>query len=86
MNTESLNEIPHIAIVLISCKQKSIEGIIRQLNEIGVVKETMLVEGQWNILVKLESFNLDHIRDAIRWNLRNIDGIETTLTLVESES
>jgi len=73
----------NITFVLIICKEESIKCVVEQLSEIDVVKETTLVEGQWNILVKLESNNLDYIRDAIRWKLRKMNSIESTLTLVK---
>jgi len=72
-----------IAFVLIMCKPDSKIDIVDQLVEITVVKEITLVEGPWRIIVKLESSDLNHIRDAIRWKLRKIIGIESTLTLVE---
>jgi len=58
-------------------------SVVNQLNEIDVVKETMLVDGPWRIVVKLQSNSLDHLRDAVQWKLRKIEGIESTLSLVE---
>lgn len=72
-----------IAFVLIMCKQELASIIMEQLDEIDTVKEITKVHGPWRIIVKLESSNLDNIRDAIRYKLRRITGIETTLTLVE---
>jgi len=72
-----------IAFVLIMCKHKSVIRIVEQLDEIDVVKEITEVDGPYRIIVKLESVNLDHIRDAIRYKLRRMTGLESTLTLVE---
>jgi len=69
--------------VLIMCNHESMTSITNQLNEIDVVKETTLVDGPWRIVVKLQSSSLDHLRDAIQWKLRKIEGIESTLSLVE---
>ncbi|MFQ5497998.1 MAG: Lrp/AsnC ligand binding domain-containing protein [Nitrosopumilus sp.] len=71
------------AFVLIMCKSESIAEIVQQMDEIDIVSETTLVEGPWKIIVKLEGKDLDQIREAIRWKLRKITGIESTLTLVE---
>lgn len=65
------------------CKSESIAEIVQQMDEIDIVSETTLVEGPWKIIVKLEGKDLDQIREAIRWKLRKITGIESTLTLVE---
>jgi len=58
-------------------------GIVNQLNEIDVVKETTLVDGPWRIVVKLQSVSLDHIRESVQWKLRKMEGVESTLSLVE---
>jgi len=72
-----------IVFVLIMCNRESMPNIINQLTEIDVVKETTLVDGPWRIVVKLQSTSLDHLRDAIQWKLRKMEGIESTLSLVE---
>ncbi|NNL59112.1 MAG: hypothetical protein HKP31_06600 [Nitrosopumilus sp.] len=71
------------AFVLIMCKHDSATDVTNQLDHIDTVKEITTVDGPWRMIVKLESSNLDHIRDAIRYKLRRISGIETTLTLVK---
>ncbi|MFQ5476870.1 MAG: Lrp/AsnC ligand binding domain-containing protein [Nitrosopumilus sp.] len=72
-----------VAFVLIMCQQELTEDLVGELAEIDVVKEITLVEGPWKIILKLESSDLDHIRDAIRWKIRRMEGIESTLTLIE---
>ncbi|MCA9827854.1 MAG: Lrp/AsnC ligand binding domain-containing protein [Nitrosopumilus sp.] len=72
-----------VAFVLIKCKQESVRYVVNQIEEMKSVKEIALVDGQWKIIVKIESGDLDGIREAIRWKLRNIPEIESTLTLVE---
>ena len=72
-----------VAFVLIMCNSESVESIIKHLDEMDTVTETAAVDGPWKIITKLESTDLDHIREAIRWKLRKMDGIESTLTLVE---
>ncbi len=72
----------NIAFVLIMCKPESTASLVTQLSEIDAVKEITKVDGSWRIIVKLESSNLEHTRDAIRYKLRRMTGIETTLTLV----
>lgn len=73
---------PHITFVLIMCKPNSILDIAWQLEEIENVKEATLVAGSWQIIVKFEAQDTDHIIEAIESKLRKITGIESTLTLV----
>jgi len=72
-----------VVFVLIMCKSESTEDIVKQINDVDIVSETTLVEGPWKIIVKLKAKDLDQIREAIRWKLRKITGIESTMTLVE---
>lgn len=72
-----------IAFVLITCKQESVSYIASHLKDIESVKEITPVDGPWRIIAKLESDDMDHIRETIRWKLRKIPEIESTLTLVE---
>ena len=72
-----------VAFVLITCNFESIEYIMKHLDEIETVTEIAVVDGPWKIITKLESANLEDIREDIRWKLRKMNGIESTLTLVE---
>ena len=76
-------ETPSIGFVLNESKHSPIEDIVNQLKEIEIVKEIVLVEGLWKIVVKLKASDLDKIREAIQWKIRKITEIESTLTLIE---
>jgi len=78
-----MTDTSNIVFVLIICNHESMTSIVSQLNEIDVVKEATLVDGPWRIIVKLQSASLDHIREAVQWKLRKIEGVESTLSLVE---
>ena len=78
-----MTDTSNIVFVLIMCNHESMTSVVNQLNEIDVVKETMLVDGPWRIVVKLQSTSLDHLRDAVQWKLRKMEGVESTLSLVE---
>ncbi|AJW70276.1 Lrp/AsnC ligand binding domain-containing protein [Nitrosopumilus adriaticus] len=78
-----MKDSPSIVFVLIMCKHESMDGVMNQLNEIDVVKESTLIDGPWRIIVKLQAASLDHLRDAVQWKLRKMEGIESTLSLVE---
>ncbi|RDJ32285.1 MAG: Lrp/AsnC family transcriptional regulator [Crenarchaeota archaeon] len=71
-----------IAYVLINCELGSEEDIIKQLKAISGVKETHGTFGAYDILVKLESDNVEKLRETITWNIRKIQNIRSTLTLM----
>jgi len=72
-----------VGYVLVMCNPESVENIIDEINTIDIVSETVQVDGAWKIVVKLVAKDLDQIRETIRWKLRKMIGIESTLTLIE---
>ena len=71
-----------IAYVLINCELGAEENIIKQLKDIPGVKETHGTFGAYDILVKLESDNVEKLRETITWKIRKIENIRSTLTLM----
>ena len=73
------------AYVLINCELGSEESIIRQLKNIETVKEVHGTFGAYDILAKIESFNVETLRESITWKIRKIERIRSTLTLMGIE-
>ncbi len=70
------------AYVLINCDLGFEENIISQLKTIDEVKEVKGVFGVYDILAKVESDDVDKLRDTITWKIRKLDRVRTTLTLM----
>ncbi len=70
------------AYVLINCDLGSEEDIISQLKTIDGVKEVQGTFGAYDILAKVESEDVDKLRDTITWKIRKLDRIRSTLTLM----
>ncbi len=70
------------AYVLINCDLGSEEDIISQLKTIEGVKEVQGTFGAYDILAKVESEDVDKLRDTITWKIRKLDRIRSTLTLM----
>ena len=73
------------AYVLVNCELGSEESIIRQLKNIETVKEVNGTFGAYDILAKIESFNVETLRESITWKIRKIERIRSTLTLMGIE-
>ena len=73
------------AYVLINCELGSEESIIQQLKNIETVKEVHGTFGAYDILAKIESFNVETLRESITWKIRKIEKIRSTLTLMGIE-
>jgi len=70
------------AYVLINCDLGSEEDIISQLKTIDGVKEVHGTFGAYDIIAKVESEDVDKLRDTITWKIRKLDRIRSTLTLM----
>ena len=70
------------AYVLINCDLGYEEEIITKLKNISGVKEAQGTFGAYDILAKIESNELDKLRDTITNKIRNMDRVRSTLTLM----
>ena len=73
------------AYILINCELGSEESIIQELKNLDGVIEVHGTFGAYDILAKIESPNVDVLRETITWKIRKIDQIRSTLTLMGIE-
>ncbi len=74
-----------IAYVLINCDLGFDVEIIDEIKQLEDVKEVHWVFGVYDILVKLESANVENLRDIITWKIRKLKTVRSTLTLMTME-
>ena len=72
-----------IAYVLINCDTGSEESIIQELKSIIGVTETQGIFGAYDIIAKIETKTGQEVRDILTLKIRKIDGIRSTLTMME---
>ena len=73
------------AYVLISCDLGFDVEIIDEIKQLEDVKEVRGVFGAYDILVKLESANVETLRETIMWKIRKLNRVRSTLTLMAME-
>jgi DNA-binding Lrp family transcriptional regulator len=69
------------AYVLISCNPEDSDQIISALMNISGLVEAKLVEGPYDIIVKIEADSSEKLKEIISIQLRRINKIKHTLTL-----
>jgi len=74
-----------IAYVLINCDLGYEEQVIEELKHNSDVKEVHGTFGTYDILAKVESANVENLRDTITWKIRKLDRVRSTLTLMSIE-
>ena len=70
------------AYVLVNCDLGSEEGIIEDLKHIDSVKEVHGTFGAYDIIAKIENPERDKLREIIIWNIRKLEHVRSTLTLM----
>ena len=73
------------AYVLINCEIGSEEKVIEELKTIDGIKEVHGTFGAYDILAKVESDQVETLRETLTWKIRKIGKIRSTLTLMGIE-
>ena len=73
------------AYILINCEIGSEDEVITALKNIDSIKEVHGTFGAYDILAKIESPQVEDLRETITWKIRKIDKIRSTLTLMGIE-
>lgn len=75
------------AYVLIKCGFGREDGIIKEMREKfpDTIKEVMGVYGAYDIVAKFYCKNSEDLKD-ISWGMRKIEGIESTLKMIVTDS
>ena len=71
-----------IAFVLISTETGKEKDVLQELNSMSEVKEAWTVYGDYDIIAKIESENMDGLNDLILSKLRQVGQVSMTTTLI----
>ena len=70
------------AYVLVCCDLGSEDAIIEDLKHIKSVKEVSGTFGAYDIIAKIENQDREKLRETIIWNIRKLQHVRSTLTLM----
>ncbi len=73
------------AFVLMNAELGSEESIINELKKIDLVKNVFQVYGVYDIVALVEGETMDKVKETITWNLRKLNGVKSTLTMIVME-
>jgi DNA-binding Lrp family transcriptional regulator len=73
------------AYVLINCDLGSEEGIIKEIKALEGVKEVKGTYGVYDVIAKVESDNMEALKDTITWKIRRMPKVRSTVTLIVIE-
>ena len=75
-----------VAFVLINADLDSEKYIIEQLNKLECVTNIDSVYGVYDLVIKLEANTMDEVKNIISYNVRRINYVRSTLTMIVIEN
>ena len=74
-----------IAYVLINSEIGAEEEVLKELKKIKNVKEAYVVYGVYDVIAKVEAESMDKLKEIITWNIRRLEKVRSTLTMMVVE-
>jgi len=71
-----------VAFILITCDLGFEQKVIEDLKQFDLIKEIHGTFGAFDIIAKVEAESVDVLRYTIAWQIRKIDRIRSTLTIM----
>jgi DNA-binding Lrp family transcriptional regulator len=73
------------AYVLINCDTNQKEVVIRELHQLPGILEVEDIHGAYDVLIKLNQGSVEELKETIKWHLKKISDIKSTVTLIAIE-
>ncbi|MHC1586034.1 MAG: Lrp/AsnC ligand binding domain-containing protein [Candidatus Hecatellaceae archaeon] len=74
-----------VAYVLINSEIGAEEEVLKELKKVKSVKEAYVVYGVYDIIAKVEAESMDKLKEIITWNIRRLEKVRSTLTMMVVE-
>lgn len=71
-----------MAYVLLTTESGAVNSVLNSLKGMDFVKETYMVYGVYDILAVVKAETMDKLREIVTWNLRSLDSVRSTLTMI----
>ncbi len=69
------------AIILLSCEIGTEHDIAKQLSKINEIKNVMITYGEYDLVIEVETENVEKMDALIISQIRKLEKIRTTITL-----
>ncbi len=69
------------AIILLSCEIGTEHDIAKQLSKINEIKSVMITYGEYDLVIEVETENVEKMDALIISQIRKLEKIRTTITL-----
>lgn len=73
------------AFVLINADLGAEDELVAELKKIPNVTEVYVVYGVYDLIAKVESDDMEKVKETITWHIRRLDKVRSTLTMIVVE-
>ncbi len=73
------------AYVLVNSEIGAEEAVLKDLKKLKNVTEAYTVYGVYDIIAKVEAETMDKLKEIITWNIRRLNKVRSTLTMIVVE-
>jgi len=73
------------AFVLINTEIGAESEVLNQLKGIEGIEEAYAVYGVYDIVAKVRAETMDKLKEIVTWNIRKLDKVRSTLTMIVIE-
>ena len=71
--------------MLINADLGTEEDLVKELKKIPNVTEVHVVYGVYDIIAKVEADTMEKVKETITWNIRRLEKVRSTLTMIVVE-
>ena len=73
------------AFVLINVESGSEDEVLKELKKIEGVEEAYFSYGVYDLITKIKADNMENLKDMVTRNIRSLNKVRSTLTLIMME-
>ena len=70
------------AYLLFTVETGTEEEVMRSLKSIEEVKEAQMVYGVYDIIARVETVNMEELKNLVSWRIRRLDRVRSTMTML----
>jgi len=73
------------AFVLINSEIGAEDAVLKEIKKIKNVVEAYTVYGVYDIIAKVQAETMEKLKEVITWNIRRLEKVRSTLTMIVIE-
>lgn len=74
-----------VAFVLINTEIGSEAEVLKKLKTVEGVQEAYAVYGVYDLIAKISANTMDRLKEIVTWNVRRLEKVRSTLTMIVVE-